>query len=436
MKKIIIILIIWTISILGVSFWTFENPEKFEKFKNILKNEKETKIKRAKNPDGTNVIKEYCQSYKKGDFIECKITANAFTLKLKKILSLSEKTAFIENSSDSKKFKSENLKIFTQNGNVYTNLKATKLNLPNHFTLDRNGGVKNIISIEDYKLALISSNIKDCYFASIILLNTGKEIFKTKCLPEIAKNNDFNGLGSSNIHYKNKILFSLGTPEKHASKNSKLAQDVNSFFGKILSIDKEELITSIKKQENLNINIFSIGHRVPQGITLMNNKIFSVEHGPKGGDELNLIEENNNYGWPNVSYGTNYLKEGGGDGSAYFLSHENDNYDEPLFAFVPSVGISSLNNCPKKLKNYYKKPCLMALSLYGNTLRKGYSMIIFLLNEEMDKVHSIEKISTGKLVLRHFVTNKFNELYEDADGSIYISADKKGIYKFSFEEFR
>ena len=78
----------------------------------------------------------------------------------------------------------------------------------------------------------------------------------------------------------------------------------------------------------------------------------------------------------------------------------------------------------------------MALSLYGNTLRKGYSMIIFLLNEEMDKVHSIEKISTGKLVLRHFVTNKFNELYEDADGSIYISADKKGIYKFSFEEFR
>ena len=60
----------------------------------------------------------------------------------------------------------------------------------------------------------------------------------------------------------------------------------------------------------------------------------------------------------------------------------------------------------------------------------------FFIKRKMDKVHSIEKISTGKLVLRHFVTNNYNELYEDADGSIYISADKKGIYKFSFEEFR
>ena len=37
------------------------------------------------------------------------------------------------------------------------------------------------------------------------------------------------------------------------------------------------------------------------------NKIFSVEHGPKGGDELNLIESKKNYGWPLVSYGTRYM---------------------------------------------------------------------------------------------------------------------------------
>ena len=55
----------------------------------------------------------------------------------------------------------------------------------------------------------------------------------------------------------------------------------------------------------------------------------------------------------------------------------------------------------------------------------------------MDKVHSIEKIYLGDdLRLRHFVTNSKNELYEDKDGNIYISADKKGIYKLSFIRFR
>ena len=89
------------------------------------------------------------------------------------------------------------------------------------------------------------------------------------------------------------------------------------------------------------------------------------------------------------------------------------------------------------LKKFYKKPCLLALSLFGNSLRRGRSIIIYLLNEKMDKVHSIEQIHLrDDLKLRHFVTNLKNELYEDMDGNIYISADKKGIYKLSFGHFR
>jgi glucose/arabinose dehydrogenase len=244
-------------------------------------------------------------------------------------------------------------------------------------------------------------------------------------------------LGSSNIHFKDKILLTLGTPEKHVSKNSLLAQDDNSKFGKILEIDKENLIRKINDNtKNLELNIFSKGHRVPQGLTLMNDNIFSVEHGPKGGDELNLIFKGKNYGWPKFSYGTNYMKENGGDGQSYPVNHEKNGYEEPLFAFVPSVGISSLNNCPSILKKYYKKPCLIALSLYGNNLRKGYSLIIFLLNESLDKVNSIEKISFNNIILRHFVTDKRNVLYEDKDGNIYVSSDKKGIYKITFKNFR
>ena len=79
----------------------------------------------------------------------------------------------------------------------------------------------------------------------------------------------------------------------------------------------------------------------------------------------------------------------------------------------------------------------MALSLYGNSLRPGRSIIIYLLDNEMKQVHSIEKIFLrDDLKLRHFVTNTKNEIYEDQDGSIYISADKKGIYKVDFTNFR
>jgi hypothetical protein len=78
----------------------------------------------------------------------------------------------------------------------------------------------------------------------------------------------------------------------------------------------------------------------------------------------------------------------------------------------------------------------MALSLYGNNLRKGHSIIIFLLNENLNKVESIEKIQLGNLILRHFVTNDKNILYEDKNGDIYLSADKKGIFRLSFNNFR
>ena len=74
--------------------------------------------------------------------------------------------------------------------------------------------------------------------------------------------------------------------------------------------------------------------------------------------------------------------------------------------------------------------------MYGNNLRKGYSIIIFLLNEKLNKVDSIEKISLGNLVLRHFVTDENNIIYEDENGNIYVSADKKGIYRINFNKFR
>ena len=125
------------------------------------------------------------------------------------------------------------------------------------------------------------------------------------------------------------------------------------------------------------------------------------------------------------------------DGESYNISHENKNFTEPLFALVPSVGISSINVCPNVLKRYYNKKCLIALSLYGNSLRPGKSILIFLLNNDTNMVHSIEKIYLGEeMKLRHFVTNTKNEIYEDNNGNIFVSVDRKGIFKISFSNFR
>ena len=411
-------LFLWFVTIIYTAIWTFENPEKIEKIKSEFKKNKKVETQLVTS-EGIN------------------IAANSFTVKLSQVLENNTKTAFVTYPSNIKKFDRLNLTIFTQTGMKIQRNDSKKINLPDYFTLQRNGGVKTIFYFEDKTFALISGSEGKCFFASIIFLTNGEEVFRSKCLPENPSNNDFNGLGSSNVHFDDSILITLGTPEKHLSKNSLLAQEDTSMFGKILEITKKDLNEVLEKNtKELKIKIFSKGHRVPQGLTILNNKVFNVEHGPKGGDELNQVERYKNYGWPVVSYGTNYLKVSGGDGKSIKVNHEEGGYEEPLFAFVPSVGISALNNCPSILKNYYKKPCLMALSLYGNNLRKGHSLIIFLLNENLDKVQSIEKIFLDNLILRHFVTDKKNIVYEDEEGAIYVSADKKGIYKIEFTDFR
>ena len=416
MRNIFLILL-WFLSLVVVSLYSYEHPEKIEGIKQYFQEFNDPDIKLEK----TNIEK---------------VRANSFSVEFSKIISLSERTAFIIYEEQYSNFDENNLIIYTQNGYLIKNLKSKKLNLPNVFTTQRNGGIKTIFTHNNNEFALISSSKTNCFYASIVLLENGKEIFKTKCLNESKKMTDFNGLGSSNIHYTGKILLSVGAPEQESSKIRALAQDSSSMYGKILEINKTDLDKIISNEKsNLASKIFTSGHRNPQGITKINESLFSVEHGPKGGDELNKLIKDKNYGWPVVSYGTKYLYEE--DGKSFEISHESNQFEEPLFALIPSVGISALNTCPAKLKEFYKKPCLVALSLYGNNLRPGRSIIIFLLNQKMNKVHSVEQIYIrDDLLLRHFVTNSKNELYEDKNGSIYVAADRKGIYKLSFVDFR
>ena len=414
LKKFLIVLL-WLVSLIAISIYNYDNPEIIEKVKNYFKKDKYPELKIN---DG-----EIQRS-----------PGNSFVLEFVKKISLNKKTSFIIHDDNNLNFDPNSLKIYYQSGYLSNKSKLEKINLPKTFTTLKNGGVKSVFIYKDKAFGLISSVKNKCFYASIVLLDSEKELFKTKCLPD--KKIDFKGLGSSHIHLEDKILLSIGTPEQASLKIRQLAQDNNSTFGKIIEISKENLDRVIKNEEdNLDVKVFTSGHRNPQGFTKLDGEFFSVEHGPRGGDELNKILSGKNYGWPKVSYGTQYVYDE--NGRAYEINHEKNNFEEPLFALVPSVGISALNTCPKKLRDYYKKPCLLALSLYGNSLMPGRSIIIYLLNKKIDKVHSIEKIYLrDDMKLRHFVTNSKNELYEDSNGSIYFSADNNGIYKLSFGYFR
>ena len=403
--------IAWIISVIFISAWAYESPEKIEILKNYFK-KNNTVIANSFNID-INKVTSYPKEYPEG---------------------LPNKTAFILYEKNFSKFNPSLMKIYTQGGYTIKNSKVKKISLTKSFTMDNNGGLKTVFFNEGKSYGLVASRKGDCLYGSIVSLEKNPEVLHDfKCLPE--KKTDFNGLGSSSVHIDGKILLSLGTADKGITKNSEIAMNRNSYYGKIIEIDKKRLNNPTKNK--LDLNIFSLGHRNPQGITKIDNKIFSVEHGPKGGDELNSIIRDKNYGWPKVSFGTRYLEDN--KGKSISISHEINGFEAPLVALVPSVAISSVNQCPLILKNYYKKKCLIALSLHGNKLRPGKSIIIFLLNENMDKVQSVEQVYFGKLdnfKFRHFVTNSKNELYEDDNGNIYISADQKGIYKITFKDFR
>lgn len=114
------------------------------------------------------------------------------------------------------------------------------------------------------------------------------------------------------------------------------AQNENSIFGKILKIDLDT-----KKA-----NIISKGHRNIQGMVVQNDILYAVEHGPKGGDELNKIDLNienkiQNFGWPIASYGDHYDGQFRRDAPLY-KSHKLFGFIEPILYFTPSIGISDI----------------------------------------------------------------------------------------------
>ena len=155
---------------------------------------------------------------------------------------------------------------------------------------------------------------------------------------------------ASNAHFGCRIAESLaqGKPdgllfmtlgERFVRKED--AQRLDNHHGKIIRIAKDGRVPTdnpFVKQAGALPDIWSYGHRNPQGLTIApDGALWAHEHGPQGGDEINLIAPGRNYGWPVVTYGENY---GGGPIGAGLTA--KDGMTQPLHYWVPSIAPSGM----------------------------------------------------------------------------------------------
>ena len=181
---------------------------------------------------------------------------------------------------------------------------------------------------------------------------------------------------------KNHVILSIGD-----YRSRHLAQDIKNVNGKIIKININ----------NSDYEIISMGHRNPQGLYFdkENNFILETEHGPLGGDEINLIEISKinkdkilNYGWAISSAGEHYGGESEANKTKYekyplYNSHIEHGFIEPLKSFVPSIGISEIVRVEQ---NKYVVSSLKYKSLYFFELNEQKQII------NLNKVEVFERV--------------------------------------------
>ncbi len=157
------------------------------------------------------------------------------------------------------------------------------------------------------------------------------EYYRTKpCLPVEKLHHELISLAGGRIAFHDGSLYlSVGTLNwEKTEKGTVTAQDPDYDYGKIL-----RFAGGSNERE-----VYSLGHRNPQGLFInQEGTVFETEHGPQGGDEINIVEKGGNYGWPMVSYGVQYETH---RWEWSIEQQRHSGFRKPIYAFVPSIGIS------------------------------------------------------------------------------------------------
>jgi glucose/arabinose dehydrogenase len=151
--------------------------------------------------------------------------------------------------------------------------------------------------------------------------------------------------GSRLAFDRNGFLFiTLGDRQVPPSGNLEAhpAQDLSNHFGKIVRLHDDGRVPAdnpFVSRSGALPEIWSYGHRNVQGLAIhpQSGAVFATEHGPQGGDELNLIEPGKNYGWPVIGFGVNYRS-----GAAIHSGTHREGMEQPVNVWVPSIATSGL----------------------------------------------------------------------------------------------
>jgi len=156
-----------------------------------------------------------------------------------------------------------------------------------------------------------------------------------KATPNTTKGQHF---GSRLIFDDNGYLFFTIGERGNRDENP---QDITRDGGKVYRINDDGSIPEdnpFVNESNAKTAIYSYGHRNPQGMILhpKTKEIWTHEHGPKGGDEINIIKAGKNYGWPIISYGVNY------SGTSFTDITEKEGMEQPIHYWDPSIAPSGM----------------------------------------------------------------------------------------------
>ena len=188
-------------------------------------------------------------------------------------------------------------------------------------------------------------------------------------------------------------------------------QDITKDCGKIYRLNDDGSVPSDNPFVNTSDAkkaIFSYGHRNPQGMAKnpFTGAIWVNEHGPKGGDEINIIEKGKNFGWPIISYGINY------SGTPFTDITEKEGMEQPIFYWVPSIAPSGMAFVNSEMYPEWKGNILV-----GSLKFKYLERLVL----EDNKVIKREKLFED--------IGRVRNVIQAPDGYIYVAVEGKGIVK-------
>ena len=187
------------------------------------------------------------------------------------------------------------------------------------------------------------------------------------------------------------------------------AQDPKSHYGKVVRINPDGSVPKdnpfVDDQFKAQPHLWSIGHRNPQAAAIHpeTGKLWTVEHGARGGDEINIPKAGKNYGWPVITYGRDY------SGAKIGVGTRKVGMEQPLYYWDPSIAPSGMafswsKNFPKWKGN-----------LFVGALRDRHLSRLVL---DGEKVVAEEKLLEG-------LRSRIRDVRQGPDGAIYVLTDSR-----------